>query len=48
MFTNCEEVAKERNKFFANGAKNLNIPIYENFNSLTHFTNGSTIKIIVK
>ena len=48
LFTSCEEIAKERNKFFANAVKNLNIPVYENFNSLTHFTNGPTLKIMVK
>ena len=32
--TNCEEVAKELNNFFANAVNNLNITNYEDCNSL--------------
>ena len=35
LLINCEEVAKELNKFFANAVKNLNTPNYENCDYLT-------------
>ena len=45
LLSNCSEVAKNLNNFFVNAAKNLNIPIYENFNSLAE---NPTLKAIVK
>ena len=46
--TNCEEIAKELNKFFANAVKNLNIPNYENYNSLAENIDDPTLKAIAK
>ena len=34
LLTNWEELAKELNNFFVNAVKNLNIPNYENCDSL--------------
>ena len=41
--TNCEEVAKELNNFFANAVKNLNIPNYENCDSLAENIDDPTL-----
>ena len=46
--TNCEEVAKELDNSFVNAVKNLNIPYYENYDSLTENINDATLKPIVK
>ena len=48
LLNNCEEVAKELNKFFANAVKNLNIPNYENYNSLAENIDDPTLKAIAK
>ena len=48
MLTNYEEVAKKLNNFFVNGANILNIPNYENYDSLTEKINDPTLKAIVK
>ena len=48
FLTNCEEVTKELNNFFANTVKNLNIPNYENCDSLAKNIDNSTLKAIVK
>ena len=48
LLTNCEEVAKELNNFFANVVKNLNIPNYENCASLAENINDPTLKAIAK
>ena len=44
MVTNCEEL----NRFFVNAVKNLNIPNYENCDSLAEDINDTTLKAIVK
>ena len=43
LLTDCEEVAKELNKFFANPVKNLNVPNYENWNSLAKSIDDPTL-----
>ena len=48
LLTNCEEVAKELNNFFANAVKNLNIPNYENCDSLAENIDDRTLKAIAK
>ena len=48
LLTNCEEVAKELNNFFANAVKNLNIPNDENYESLAENTDDPTLKAIAK
>ena len=48
FLTNCEEVPKELNNFFANTVKNLNIPNYENCDSLAENIDNSALKAIVK
>ena len=48
LLTNCEEVAKELNNFFANAVKNLNIPNYENCDSLAENIDDPTLKVIAK
>ena len=44
LLTNCEEL----NSFFVNAIKNLNIPNYENCDSLAEDNNDPTLKAIVK
>ena len=48
LLTNCEEVAKELNNFFVNAVKNLNIPNYENCDSLGENIDDPTLKAIAK
>ena len=48
LLTNCKEVAKELNNLFTNAAKNLNIPNYENCDSLAENIDDSTLKAIPK
>ena len=48
LLTNCEEVAKQLNNFFANAVKNLNIPNYENCDSLAENIDDPALKIIAK
>ena len=48
MQTNCEKVAKELNNFFVNAVKNVNIPNYENCDSLAENINDPTVKAIDK
>ena len=48
LLTNCEEVAKELNNFFANAVKNLNIPNYEKYDSLAENIDDRTLKAIAK
>ena len=48
MLTNYEEVAKKLNNFFVSGANILNIPNYENYDSLTEKINDPTLKAVVK
>ena len=48
LLTNCKEVIKELNNFFANTAKNLNIPNYENCDSLAENIDDPTLKAIAK
>ena len=48
LLTKCEEVAKELNNFFANAAKNLSIPNYENCHPLAENVDDSTLKVIAK
>ena len=42
--TNCEDVAKDLNNFFANAVKNLNIRNYENCDSLTENIDDPSLK----
>ena len=44
LLTNCEEIAKELNNFFANAVKNLSIPNYENCDSLTENIDDPSLK----
>ena len=46
--TNCEDVAKDLNNFFANAVKNLSIPNYEKCDSLAENINDPTLKLIAK
>ena len=48
LLTNCEEVANELNNFFTNAVKSLNIPNYENCDSLAQNIDDATLKAIVK
>ena len=48
LLTNCEEVAKELNNFFASAVKNLNISNYENCDSLAENIDDRTLKAIAK
>ena len=48
LLTNCEEVAKELNNFFTNAIKNLNIPNYENCDSLAENIDDHTLKAMAK
>ena len=48
LLTNCEEVTKELNTFFANAVKSLNISNYENCNSLAENIYDPTLKAIAK
>ena len=48
LLTNCEEVAKELNNFFANAVKSLNISNYENCNFLEENIVDPTVKAIAK
>ena len=48
LLTNCEEVAKELNNFFANAVKNLNIANYEDCDSLAENIDDPTLKAIAK
>ena len=48
LLTNCEEVAKELNNFFANAIKKLNIPKYGNWDSLAENIYHPTLKAIAK
>ena len=48
LLTNCKEAAKELNNFFANAVKNLNIPNYENCDSLAENVDDPTLKAIAK
>ena len=48
LLTNCKEVAKELNNFFANAVKNLNIPKYKNCDSLTENIDDPILKAIAK
>ena len=48
LLTNCKEAAKELNNFFANAVKNLNIPNYENCDSLAESIDDPTLKVISK
>ena len=46
LLTNCEEVVKELSNFFANAVKNLNIPNYENCDSLAEKIDDPSLKAI--
>ena len=48
LLTNCEEVAKELNNFFANAVKNLNISNYENCDSSAKNIDDPNLKAIAK
>ena len=48
LLTNCKEVAKELNNFFANAVKNLSISNHENYDYLTENIDDSTLKAIAK
>ena len=48
LLTNCKEVAKELNNFFANAVKNLNIPNFENCDYLAEKIDDPTLKDIAK
>ena len=48
LLTNCKEVAKELNNFFANAVKNLIIPNYKNYDSLAEIIGNPTLKAIAK
>ena len=48
LLTNCEEVAKKLTNFFANAIKNINLPNYENCDSLAENIDDPTLKTIVK
>ena len=48
LLTNCEEVAKELNNFFANAVKNFKIPNYENCYSLAESIDDPTPKAVTK
>ena len=48
LLKHCEEVAKELNDFLANAVKNLNIPNYENCDSLAENINDPTLNAVVK
>ena len=43
LLTNCEKVANELNNFFANAVKSLNIPNYENCDSLAQTIDDATL-----
>ena len=45
LLTNCEEVAKELNNFFANTVKHLNIPSFGNCDSLVQNIDDPTINV---
>ena len=44
LLTNYKQVAKELNNFFASAAKNLNIPNYENSDSLAENIDTPTLE----
>ena len=48
LLTNCEEVAKELNNFFANAVKNLSISNYEKCDSSVEKIDDPSIKAIAK
>ena len=48
LLTNCKEVAKELNNFFANAVKNPNIPNFENCDYLAEKIDDPTLKDIAK
>ena len=48
LLTNCEEVTKELNNFFANAVKNLNSPNYEYCDSLAENIDDPSLKAIFK
>ena len=48
LLINYEQVAKELNNFFASAAKNLNIPNYENSDSLAENIDAPTLKAFAK
>ena len=51
LLTNCKEVVKELNNFIENAEKNLktlNIPIYENCDSLAENIDDPTLKTIAR
>ena len=51
LLANCKEVVKELNNFFENAEKNLktlNIPIYENCDSLAENIDDPTLKTIAR
>ena len=47
LLTNCEEVAKELNNVFANAVQSLNIPNYENCDSLAQKKDDPTLKVLL-
>ena len=48
LLTYCKEVAKELNNLFGNALKNLNIPSYENCDSLAESIDHPPLKYIAK
>ena len=48
LSTNCEEVAKELNNFFANAVKNLSVKNYENLDSLAENIDDPTLMATAK